>query len=303
MISRFHAEILQPTPHRNSVWLHSPGCARGTRIRRWPPRVDLGKVRPPPSLARSQRQRENVLTEPTGIDDGLRAVGEAAAALVEPGMKVGLGTGRAAAVFVRCLGKRVAAGLRVAGVPTSEATRSLAMSLGIPLLTLAEAGELDLTIDGADEVDPHLDLIKGLGGALVREKVVATSSKRLVIVIGAEKVVSRLGVRTPLPVEVIPFAQALAERLIRGLGGDPHLRELPGRPGTPVVTDNANYILDCRFPGIDHPRALEVALREIPGVVGTGLFLAMTERVLVQERGTVRVLTAETREARAGHRV
>src|SRR5882757_9938431 len=138
-------------------------------------------------------------------DDSLRALGDAAARYVEDGMKVGLGTGRAAFAFVRALAERVKTGLRVVGVPTSEATRDLASSLGIPLATLAEAPALDLAIDGADEVDPALDLIKGLGGALVREKIVAAASRRFIVVVGAEKLVQRLGVKTPLPVEILPF--------------------------------------------------------------------------------------------------
>ena len=216
----------------------------------------------------------------------LRLLGEAAAAFVQGGMKVGLGTGRAATAFVRTLGERVRrGGLDVSCVATSEATASLAAGLGLPLISLAEAGELDITIDGADEVDPCLDLIKGLGGALVREKIVAASSRRLIIVVGAEKLVQRLGEKTPVPVEIVPFGAALCERRVRALGALPTLRRAASGP---YVTDNGNQILDCKFPAIDDPGALDREIREIPGVVATGLFVGMAERVLVEERGAVR---------------
>src|SRR5207249_5282400 len=140
---------------------------------------------------------------------------------VDDGMKVGLGTGHAAAAFITALASRVRQGLTVVCVPTSETTRRLAHGLGLSLTTLAEIGELDLTIDGADEVDPRLDLIKGLGGALVREKIVAASSKRLMIVVGAEKIVERLGERAPLPVEIVPFGLALCQRRPAALGARP----------------------------------------------------------------------------------
>ncbi len=220
-------------------------------------------------------------------DEPLRALGEAAAAYVENGMTVGLGTGRAAHAFVRALAERVKGGLEIVGVPTSEATYELATSLDVPLVTLAEAGELDLTIDGADEVDPDLSLIKGLGGALVREKIVAAASRRFIVVVGAEKLVERLGVKTPLPVEVLGFGLALCERRLAALGSTPVIRQAKDEP---YVSDNGNYILDCRFPAIDDPTKLESEIRAIPGVIGTGLFVGMAERVLVQQQGTVRVL-------------
>jgi ribose 5-phosphate isomerase A len=229
----------------------------------------------------------------TSAENELRALGIAAATYVERGMKVGLGTGRAATAFVRALSARVRGdGLEVVGVPTSEATRALAESLGIPLATLSEAGRLDLTVDGADEVDPHLDLIKGLGGALVREKIVAASSRRLLIVVGSEKMVERLGVRTPLPVEIVPFGLALCERRIAELGARFELRR---RDTEVFVSDNGNYILDCRFEGIADPASLDGAIREIPGVVGSGLFVGMAERVLVQDGRGVRVLERKPR--------
>jgi ribose 5-phosphate isomerase A len=220
-------------------------------------------------------------------DDSLRALGQAAAALVEEGNRVGLGTGRAAAAFVQALGERVRGGLHVKGIPTSEATRRLAESLRIPLTKLEEIDGLDLTVDGADEVDSRLDLIKGLGGALIREKIVAATSKRFVVVVTEEKLVKRLGVRTPLPVEIVPFGRALCERRIRALGGEPRLRQAGDKP---FVSDNGNQVLDCKFPAIDEPLALDGELRAIPGVVGTGLFVGMAERVLVEASGAVRVL-------------
>ena len=220
-------------------------------------------------------------------DDSLGALGAAAAGYVEDGMKVGLGTGRAAFAFVRALAVRVKSGLRVVGIPTSEATRDLASSLGISLATLAEAPALDLAIDGADEVDPALDLIKGLGGALVREKIVAAASRRFIVVVGAEKLVERLGVRTPVPVEIVPFGLAVCEARLKSLGSRPELR-LKG--SDPFISDNGNFILDSHFAGIDDPANLDTAIRAIPGVVGTGIFAGMAERVLVQQGESVRVL-------------
>jgi ribose 5-phosphate isomerase A len=204
---------------------------------------------------------------------------EQALEFVTDGARVGLGSGRAAQAFVKALGERVQKGtLRVQGVPTSEETATLAKQLGIPLLTLAEAGTLDLTVDGADEVDPNLDLIKGYGRAMVREKIVAACSRRLIILVGEEKIVPRLGTRGKLPVEVTPFAMPLCERRLQELKCTPILDVRDGRP---FVTDNGNYILDCQIePIADAPR-LELAIRAIPGVLGTGLFIGMAITVLV----------------------
>jgi len=213
----------------------------------------------------------------------------AAAALefVEPGQTLGLGTGRAAEAFVRALGARVADGLDVRGVPTSQRTEALARELGITLLTLAEAERLDTTFDGADEVDPHLDVIKGYGGALVREKIVAASSDQLVILVGAEKLVEKLGDRGKLPVEVVAFGQALADRRLREIGCEPVLRRSDG--AAPYVTDNGNHILDCRVSAIDRPAQLEQQILAIPGVLGTGLFIGMADAVIVQDGDQVEV--------------
>ena len=223
----------------------------------------------------------------TNVAGDLNLLGDAASAYVEEGMRVGLGTGHAATAFIHALATRFQGrAARLTCVATSEATAKLAADLGLRVTSLADAGELDLTVDGADEVDPRLDLIKGLGGALVREKIVAASSRRLVIVVGAEKLVPRLGVATRLPVEVLPFGEALCRRRLAGLGAEPRLRSAGT---TAFVSDNGNHILDCAFGGIDDPVALDRAIREIPGVMGTGLFVGMAERVLVQDGNRVEV--------------
>jgi len=209
--------------------------------------------------------------------------------LIRDGMTIGLGTGQAATDFVKALGQRVRAGLRVRGVPTSEATRDLAYELGIPLTKLNAEDQLDITFDGADEVDPNLDLIKGYGGALIREKIVAASSKRLVILVGEGKEVAVLGARGKLPVEVVEFGMPLASRRLTALGLEPQIRIKPGSTD-PVRTDNGNVIFDCHTGPILNPEALEQAIHAIPSVVGTGLFLGMAESVFIQAAdGTVRV--------------
>jgi ribose 5-phosphate isomerase A len=203
---------------------------------------------------------------------------------IRDGNVVGLGSGRAAEHFIRTLGDRVRAGLRIRGVPTSEGSAALARSVGIPLVALAEGMPIDVTVDGADEVDPHLNLLKGWGRALVREKIVAASSRRLVIVIGPEhvqeKLVDRLGRRGKLPVEVVPFGLPLCLKRLADLG----LAAEPLRDGERLfLSDNGNNILECRVSAIDDPQTLESHLRAIPGVVGTGLFLGMADRVLIQD--------------------
>jgi ribose 5-phosphate isomerase A len=204
---------------------------------------------------------------------------ERALELVPDGAVIGLGSGRAAWAFVGLLGERVRSGrLRVRGVSASEETAHVAVQHGVPLVGLDEAGELAVTVDGADEVDPALDLIKGYGRALVREKVVATSSRKFVILVGEEKLVPRLGARGRLPVEVVPFAVSLSAQRLTELGLRPVLWEQGGRPG---VTDNGNHILDCEVGPIPNAARLEADVRAIPGVVGTGLFLGMADTVLV----------------------
>lgn len=211
--------------------------------------------------------------------DAKQAAGEAAAALVEDGMRVGLGTGSTARHVVAALGLRVREGLRIVGVPTSRATAEQATALGIPL---AEPDEpIDLAIDGADEVETGtLRLIKGLGGALVREKIVAQLARRFVVVADASKIVARLGERVSLPVEVVRYGLAATTRRVAELGCTPVLRATGGEP---FVTDNGNVILDCGFGLIGDPFTLERSLRAIAGVVGTGLFLDMAERAFVAD--------------------
>ena len=218
---------------------------------------------------------------------------ERALELVPNGSRIGLGSGRAAQAFVKALGERIRnGGLHVHGVPTSDETASLAKQETIPLLTLGEAGILDLTVDGADEVDPNLDLIKGYGRALVREKIVAASSRRLVILIGCEKLVPRLGTHGKLPVEVMPFALSLCERRLGELG----CRPIPYlRRGGLFVTDNGNHILDCDIDPIPDALRLEMDIRAIPGVVGTGLFLGMAEVVLVGDSEHFRLIEERRR--------
>jgi ribose 5-phosphate isomerase A len=219
---------------------------------------------------------------------------ERALDLVQNGFRIGLGSGRASEAFIKVVGKLVRAGSRrVHGVPTSEGSARLARSEGIPLVSLEEAGVLDLAVDGADEVDPRLDLIKGYGRALVREKIVAASSRQRVILVGEDKCVPRLGSRGKLPVEVTPFALPLCERRLSELGCRP-IRDV--RDGSLFVTENGNHILDCAIGPIAEPAQLEADIRAIPGVVGTGLFLGMADIVLVGDRESFRLLDERRRE-------
>ena len=215
----------------------------------------------------------------------LRAIEE-----VEDGMALGLGTGSTAAFVVEGLARRVAAGLRVVGIPTSERTASQARRLGIPIATFAEYQRLDLTIDGADEVQlGSLDLIKGLGGALLREKIVAAGSERLVIVVDQEKLVDRLGEHTPVPVEVTQFGwQATAVALAK-LDCTPERRYSAGEQ--PVITDGGNFILDCRFGPIADPDKLEKDIAMTVGAIESGLFVGRSSMVVVASETGVEVLT------------
>jgi len=219
-------------------------------------------------------------------DQEAAALGAEALAEVKAGHVVGLGTGQAATAFIHALGKAVKAGLAVTGVPTSEASASLARTLGIPLVT--EPLALDVAVDGADEVDPRLDLIKGYGGALVREKIVAAATRRFIVLVGSEKLVPTLGARGRLPVEVVPFAMPFCRRRLNELGYMPTVR---GKDGAPFVTDNGNLILDAAVGAIPDPAALDTTLRAIPGVVGTGLFVGMAHAVMVWDGGRPRTLT------------
>jgi ribose 5-phosphate isomerase A len=199
-------------------------------------------------------------------------------AFVQDGYIVGLGTGSTASYAIRFLGERVRAGLKIRGIPTSVLSADLAASLGIPLTTLEECSRIDVTIDGADEINPELDLIKGHGGALLLEKIVASVSRRVVIIADSSKQVPVLG-KAFLPVEVVPFAQALLARRIAAIGASVSLRR--DRAGRPFVTDEGHHILDCSFGQIPDPAPLAEELNRMPGVVEHGLFLKMADVVLI----------------------
>ncbi|HEU5219616.1 MAG TPA: ribose-5-phosphate isomerase RpiA [Gemmatimonadales bacterium] len=220
----------------------------------------------------------------TGSERAVDAAAAAALELVGEGATVGLGTGRAAARFITLLGDRVRRGFPVSGVATSSDSAGLAAAAGIPLIDLSEELELDLTVDGADEVAPNLDLIKGWGGALVRERIVAAASRRQVIIVASEKLVAHLGERGRIPVEIIPLARGPALRALKAQGLEPEVRAAPDGAG-PYRTENDNLILDCApDPSPLTPedaRSLDRAIRRIPGVVDTGFFLGTAERVLV----------------------
>jgi ribose 5-phosphate isomerase A len=212
------------------------------------------------------------------------AAGRAAAQLVQSGSIVGLGSGSTATYAVQFLGERVRRGLKIVGIPTSEKTRHLAEGLNIPLTTLDQHPEIDITLDGADEIDRDLNLIKGGGGALLREKIIASASRRFIVVVDSGKQVVRLG-KFPLPVEVIAFAQTLIAMRIAALGAQVSLRRYAD--GDPYVTDEGHQILDCTFGEITDPQALAEKLHAMPGVVEHGLFIGMAEMALVGKDGEV----------------
>jgi ribose 5-phosphate isomerase A len=221
-----------------------------------------------------------------------QAAAERGASLVQSGMVLGLGSGTTSALMVQAIGRKLREGtLRdIVGVPSSSAIAAVARESGVPLATLDERPALDLNLDGADEVDPNLDLIKGLGGALLWEKIVATAAREVVILVDDSKLVSRLGTKAPLPVEVVPFGWKSHLAFIVSLGGAPALRLEPD--GKPFVTDEGNYILHCRFEGgIANPADLEAKLLGRAGIVGTGLFLGVAHRVIVGKPDGVEVLT------------
>jgi len=211
-----------------------------------------------------------------------------AAQEVQDGMVLGLGTGSTVYYFLQELGRMVRAGIRLMGVPTSVRTAEIATQLAIPLTTLDDQPHLDLAVDGADEVDAHLNLIKGAGGALLREKIIAASADRFVVVVDDSKIVTQLGERYPLPVEVVPFGHTPAIRALEGLGARVILRH--GTAGQPWLSDNGNYILDCRFGPMPDPVALQKELLAIPAVVDSGLFLNMADMAIVGQANGVRLL-------------
>jgi ribose 5-phosphate isomerase A len=220
-----------------------------------------------------------------------RAGAERAVELITDGMAVGLGTGSTMQPLLDALARRLSEGVvrGVVAVPTSEATAQRCRALGIPLASLDDYPEPALAVDGADEVDPRLDAIKGLGGAMLREKVVALAAKRFVLVVDESKLVRRLGTRSPVPVEVVPFGWSSLVPFFEGLGAQPALRVLPD--GQPYVTDNGNYVVDCRFAkGIADPAAVARALARRTGVVEDGLFLRIARLVVVAGRRGVRLL-------------
>jgi ribose 5-phosphate isomerase A len=213
------------------------------------------------------------------MDRGKRAAALKALEYVREGMTLGLGTGSTAAHFVELLGERVRAGLHIRGIPTSSRTREQAAKLGIKLTTFAETSRIDLTIDGADEIDPQLRLVKGGGGALLHEKIVAAASDEFLVIADSTKEVPALGGTMPLPVEVIPFGWQVVYRRLEPLEAHPVLRT--NRAGQPFLTDEGNHILDCHFGVIPDPERTAATLLSIPGVVDHGLFLKMATFAII----------------------
>ena len=222
------------------------------------------------------------------MNQSKQLVGKEAVKYIQDGMKVGLGSGSTVYYMVKALGERVKAeGLDIEAISTSNVTDEWAQEFGIPLTNFSRVQELDIAIDGADEVDDNLRLIKGGGGALFREKVVAAAAKEFIVIVDESKIVPTLG-KFPLPVEIVPFGWEVTAAKIEGLGGAPTLRE---RDGEIFVTDNGNYILDCAFDEIPDPIATHQQLITLVGVVETGLFVDMTTKVLVADNGSTKLLT------------
>jgi ribose 5-phosphate isomerase A len=219
--------------------------------------------------------------------DPKQRAGEAAVAHVKDGMIVGLGTGSTAKFFIEAVAAAVRAGkLRdIRGVPTSVDSEKLASEAGLPVVGFAQTSRIDLTVDGADEIAPDLTLIKGLGGALLREKLVAQNSSKLIIIADAGKLVTQLGTKSPLPVEVTPFGFEASERFLRDLNCTPALRRQPG--GEIFITDNGNYIFDCKFAEIPDPRDLNQKLATRAGIVESGLFINLAQMAIIADNETV----------------
>jgi len=206
-----------------------------------------------------------------------KIAGEKAVEYVEDGMIVGLGTGSTVTYTIKKLAEEVKKGLKITGIPTSLRTKKLATECGIPLATLDEYADIDLTIDGADEVDSNMNLIKGGGGALTREKIVAFHSKKEIIVIDESKIVKALGIDFPVPVEVVKYGWSATKKTLEELGCTTELRKIMDEV---YLTDNANYIIDCDFGKIDDPEQLEQTINSIPGVVENGLFIGLVDEVI-----------------------
>jgi ribose 5-phosphate isomerase A len=253
-----------------------------------PPRIDPPRQEPP---KQDPPSKDPPLTDRSHADQEKQAAAQASMRFVEDGQIVGLGTGSTAAYAIRLLGERVHKGLKIIGIPTSQRSKELAENLQIPLATLDDYQEIDVAIDGADEFDPELRLIKGGGGALLREKIVASASKLFVVIADSAKRVPVLG-RFPLPVEVIPFAQALLGKRMQALGASVSLRQYAY--GNPFVTDEGHHILDCHFGQIADPPALARILSDMPGIVEHGLFINMADVVLMGKGSEVMELRHES---------
>jgi ribose 5-phosphate isomerase A len=220
-------------------------------------------------------------------EDMKKIAGEKAAEYVEDGMIVGLGTGSTVEYTIKKIGEMIKNGLEIKGIPTSMHTKKIAKECNIPLTDLEENPVIDITIDGADEVDPNLNLIKGGGGALAREKIVAYHSKKEIIVIDETKIVKGLGVNCPLPVEVLKYGWSSTKKVLEEFGCAVELRKIMSDP---YLTDNSNYILDCNFEIIESPEQLEKDINNIPGAVENGLFIGLVDEVIVGSRQGVMTL-------------
>jgi ribose 5-phosphate isomerase A len=225
-------------------------------------------------------------------EDLKKQAGEKAVEYIKEGMIVGLGTGSTVEYSIKKLGKLVRDGLKIKGIPTSIRTQRIAKEEKIPLTTLEENPVIDLTIDGADEVDSDLNLIKGGGGALVREKIIAYNSKKVIIVIDDSKIVKALGIDFPLPVEVVRFGWTSTKKTLEDIGCNVELRRV--MENEPFITDNSNYILDCEFERIVEPEQLEININNIPGVVENGLFIGLVDEVIVGGKQGISTLNKET---------
>jgi len=217
--------------------------------------------------------------------------GEKAVEQIEDGMIVGLGTGSTVEYSLRKLGQLVKEGLKIQGIPTSIHTKRIAKEENIPLTTLEENPIIDITIDGADEVDSNLNLIKGGGGALTREKIIAFHSEKVIIIVDDSKIVKCLGIDFPLPVEVVKFSWEATKKTLENFGCEVTRREI--MQDEPFITDNGNYILDCEFERIENPEQMEIDLNLIPGVVENGLFIGLADKIIVGGKQGIMTLEKE----------